>query len=330
VLVPVACLVALGLLAYGCEEDVEPDSTEPVVGLMEVPVSLRHGDTRPDNPLNIEIAPAELRLDGRKVLDLTAGQAPESQRGAEGLPKLKSAIEGGGSRKAAAIRMHANAPYETMVAVLDTLSRVGVGDVAFEVRKPGGTEPGWMHLGEHRVVDPSDEPVTFAGGAQRSWDEVVQHWSDMYATCRNGKYVDCDGKSSFAAKGGQAALTLMARGQAVKISFDRFGGDDEEEEEAPKKAQVAMIEGVPAPSEGDDEPEVEPVTHAVFTWKLSEATKEDSAISLTMRPLCGAKPCGALVRAEYATPGMRTLSLIGAAFPDGATAPVLMFERPRR
>jgi biopolymer transport protein ExbD len=321
------------VLAVGCEEDVEPESTEPIVGLMEIPVSLRAGDARPDNPLRIEIAPAELRLDHRKVLDLASGRAAESERREHVLPKLEAAIAGGGSRGAAAIRLHANVPYETLVSVLNTLSRAGVGNVAFEVRKVGGSDVGWMRLGEWRVQAPSDDPIEFPAEAQRSWDEVAKGWQATYDACRQGKYVDCDPTAVEIAEGGKAALTLMSRGQAVKASFDRFGAiadDDEQQKADDDKAPVAMIPGVPVAggSADEEEEEVKPAEAAVFTWKLSEATKKDSAISLAMRPFCGSKPCGALVRSEYATPAMRPLAFIGAVSPDGAPAPVVVFERP--
>jgi hypothetical protein len=47
-----------------------------------------------------------------------------------------------------------------------------------------------------------------------------------------------------------------------------------------------------------------------------------------MKPLCGSKACGAVLSAESTTLVVRVVSLIGAAFPDGAAPPIVAFELP--
>jgi biopolymer transport protein ExbD len=335
-----AALVALVLgsssmwFVCGCDEE-EAEATGPIVGAMELPIVLRNQDAEPDNPWRIEISPSEMRLDGRKVIDMEdKARVPASERPDHVLPKLKAAMEGAGPRKAATVRMHANIPYETMISVMNTLARGGIGDVAFEVRKGTGAETGWMRLTDWRVEQAQQDSRAFDRG-QREWDEVGRAWDEMHEACTKGRHVDCDPKPMVFLEGGQAALTLFARGQAVKISFERFGAPEEEsaEEEAPpedaKPSPTKTAGGKAAAAEPQDEEALPPPdTDAAFTWKFSEATAQDSAVSRTMRPLCGARQCGGTVKAEYLTPAMQTLSLIGAAFPDGAPGPVLVLERP--
>jgi len=72
-----------------------------------------------------------------------------------------------------------------------------------------------------------------------------------------------------------------------------------------------------------------PATEASFQFRASEALNPPSVLSAVMRPLCAAKPCGAVVSAEPTTPVVRVASLIGAAFPDGSVLPGLAFEMPQ-
>jgi hypothetical protein len=71
-----------------------------------------------------------------------------------------------------------------------------------------------------------------------------------------------------------------------------------------------------------------PASQALFQFRAQEALETPSALSETMRPLCGNRACGAVVSAESATLLVRVASLIGAAFPDGGASPTLAFELP--
>ncbi|MFW6052055.1 MAG: hypothetical protein ACODAU_12835 [Myxococcota bacterium] len=328
-------LLAFAPAAVGCEEEEAPDSAEPIVGAMELPVSRRSGDALPEAALQIEVSPTELRLDDRKVLDLESGRAPESERRGVLLPKLQAAIRGGGAKGAAGLRVHANTPYETLVALVHTAREAGVGTVGFAVRG-GGAETGWLVPADARVQAPGEDPVEHAGEAQRAWDELAKVWSEVHQACMKRHAVDCDPAPEEAAEGGKVQITMLARGQGLKLHFLRFGADEEDDDEDAKAKparHAALIPGVPPPpgaGEAEEEEEgVPPATEAAFTWKLAAATEEESPISLAMRPLCGARPCGAVVTSEYMTPGMRTVSFLGAAFPDGAPAPSLVFLEPR-
>jgi hypothetical protein len=326
--------VCLLLLCFGCEEEDKKKDTKPIVGVLELPLSKRHKDDPPNNARKIAISPKELRVEGEKVVALRGGKLDDGDVKGRTVPKLASAMEG---RSGAAVRMHVNTPYGTMTRVLDTLAEADVDAVAFQVRKGSGAETGWLTLTDYRVEPPSDEPFEFEGEVQRKWDAFGEKWKHFYEACRGSHYVACDAPAARVAEGGNLQLELFARGSAVRFNLRRFGGPDPEEQDSSGGGGgggVAMIDGV-APAQpagsGKKEKKVPPATEATFTWHFDVATKKDSSsIGKALRPICGAKPCGAEVVAESGTPSMRLMSLIGAAFPDGAPTPHLVFRLPKR
>lgn len=335
-------MLASLLCAAGCHEKAKPASSAPIVGVLELPISLRNADAAPANPLRIEVSPTEMRLDGRNVLDLQSGRAPEAERRDDMLPRLRAAIQGGGVKKAATVRMHVDTPYETLVAILNTLRNVGVDTIAFAVRKGATPQTGWMTLSDVRVQQPSDQPVEFVGHAQRQWDEFVKMWDSVQDACLKDQSVDCDpkpeittssGKHDWVVPGGSMVMTLLAKGNALKLSFERSGpaeGVDGGTESDKQKALETLLRRLTKAVKPGEEPPPALATEAAFTWRFPAATESQSPISIAVRPLCGVQPCGAVVTSDYLTPSMRVLSFIGAAFPNGTPAPSLVFERPRR
>lgn len=340
---PVALVVVASLLCVaGCHKKAKPASSAPIVGVMELPISLRNEDAAPANALRIEASPTELRLDGRKVLDLQSGRAPEAERRNDMLPRLRSAIQGGGVKKAATVSLHVNTPYETLVAIINTLRDVGVDTVAFAVRKGSEPKAGWMTLSDVRVQQPSDQPVEFVGPKQRQWDEFIKVWDSVQDACLGDHSVDCDpkpeittsdGKHDWVVPGGSMGMTLLAKGNALKLTFERSGpaaGADGGTESDKQKALEALQKRLTNTVKPGEEPPPPLATEASFTWRFPAATESQSPISLAVRPVCGVQPCGAVVTSDYLTPSMRVLSFIGAAFPNGTPSPALVFERPRR
>ena len=65
-----------------------------------------------------------------------------------------------------------------------------------------------------------------------------------------------------------------------------------------------------------------------FTWRFDGAVADLSPISAAFRPLCGPSPCGIVVTGDKETMSMRLISFIGAAFPDGSSAPQIRFLVP--
>lgn len=309
------------------DEEIQQD-TGPVVGVMELPISLRNADAMPSDAVRVEVSPTELRVDGSTLLTLEAGEVPAAEHGDGQITKLRDSLQSGPARRAGALRLHVNTPYETTALILHTLKNANINTVAFEVRKPGGSaDTGWLVVNEFRAEPKDDEPETFSGAAQRRWDELVQSWDEVYEACRRDHYVDCGGKPFNPAEGGEMEISLFARGSALKVEMTRFGVEDEEQPSAPAGPQ--MIDGVPAPTAPQEEDMGPPVTTGAFTWRFDAATDELSPITGAFRPLCGARPCGVVVTGDPETMTMRLVSFLGAAFPNGTEAPHTVFEIPR-
>jgi hypothetical protein len=326
-------LLALSLVA--CEEDdAAQEDAKPMVGILELPISLRHEGKAPSNPAAIEIAPAALRLDGATVVELDGGKLPESGK-SETISELLVKLRAGATRGGATIRAHVNTPWATTSRVLGTLEAADLDAVGFLVRKGPGAETGFLSLSAWRVGRKGDDVVKFESEAQRSWDDFAEHWEAVYSACRAGSYVDCDFKPQNIAEGGDLEIRLFARGSAVKLDLTRFGGPDPEEEKAPAAGGGGggLIEGIapaPAPSAGEEEEEAPPATDATFTWRFKETTSDSSVIPKAMQPFCGTQSCGAVVEAEGGTSTMSLLSFLGAAFPNGTPEPHAEFVVPTR
>jgi len=333
---PLVVLVAVALA--GCDED---DSAEddgeatPLIGLAEIPISLRNASTRPTDALQLLVTPQAVYLGDDEVLGLEGGAVPKEERDGTTLAKLGSKLEAGVARPTAAIRMHVNVDYQTMALILSTLRTARVRRVAFEVRKPGpAMETGWLLLDDFLVQPKSDEPVAFEGALQRRWEEFIGGWDGSYEACRGGEYVHCAKKPDLnLAEGGLVEVSLFTRGSALQAHFRRFGEADDEATRRADAPAPKLLDGVPAeeptgnePLRGPDGEILPPEDHATFTWRYGEATKDDSAIPSTFRPICGVAQCGLVVRADAEVPSFRMLSFIGAAFPNGAPTPRVVFE----
>jgi hypothetical protein len=325
-------MLLLLALACGKSDDaaLEAEDSAPVVGVLELPLSHRSGDPSPTGAARIEISPTVLRLDGRKLLDLSQGNVPEAERPDHIISKLREGLTSGPARNTAELRMHVNTPYSTMVDILKTAKAANIHRVAFVVRpiqRP--TETGFLIVENFRVEPATDEPIRFEGIHQRRWDDFVAAWQEGYAGCRARDYVDCSGYPAVPMTGGDLQIKFFARGSALKAEFTRFGGEDP----APEAQPVQMLEGVPQPQpatgEGEFEPP-DPVGQGAFTWRFEAATADLSGIKDAFRPLCGAQACGVVVTGDTGTLSLRLVSFIGAAFPDGTPAPALAFVIPER
>jgi biopolymer transport protein ExbD len=316
--------LSLSLSVTGCDEEPEvpEESPDPVVGIMELPISFRH-DSSPQSPLRIEVSPSKMRVEAHTVLELTGGRIPDEEVDGMRIRSLVTAIEAAPARGSAALRLHANTPYRTMALVLATLQAAGLREIGIEVRRGQTTDTGFLKIGAYDVREESEEWASFDGPYQRQWDELEPVWGDMYTECRDGPYVDCAYKSSSVAEGGQMQITLFARGNGVKIELHRHGA----EEAAPAPQPVEMLEGI-TPPPGSEEVEEDPATTAAFTWRFQSTTTENGAVGRTLRPLCGSTACGVVVTAESQTPTMRIVSFLGAAFPNGVPGPSVLFQIP--
>jgi len=306
------------------EQRPTPESTGPIVGALELPISLRRVSSAPTDAAHIEVAPGELRLENQKVIDLAQGHVPGAERTSGTITKLQSALRSGPARSIATLRIHVNVPYETTQLILTTLASTGMRRVAFEAREPATPNVGWLVLEQFEVAATSDDPHTFEGASQRTWDEFTAGWQQTFDACRRAHYVDCAFVPNTIAQGGQTNILLFMRGSALKVELTRFGAPEAEPE---RSRAVAMLPGLPQPpSEQPAQVEEPPATDATFTWRFDAAVTEPSPISAALRPLCGAQPCGISIRADKETLTMRMISFLGAAFPTGAPPPHVIFQ----
>ncbi len=316
----------LALVACDDEEEVPAESPDPVVGIMELPISLRHQPNAPANAIKLEISPSRLRVDGTTLIELDAGDVPEAELANDRITKLEAAITAAPARASAVIRAHANTPYMTTARIMNTLKAASIREVAFEVRAGPGSQTGFLVIPRFDVRTETDDFHTFEGAGQRQWNDFTQGWEEAYNGCRRDHYVDCSFKPGNIAQGGKLNIILFARGQAVKVDLAQF---DAPEVEATNAPQPQLLDGI-APEPAAEEEEAPPATTAAFTWRFLAATDELSPVSAMMRPLCGARPCAAVVTAEGLTMTMTIVSFIGSAFPNGAQPPELMFQIPPR
>ncbi len=328
--------LALSVAACGESTPETPPELPPLVGALELPISFRNDAPAPSGALRIEASMNELRLDGRQVyVNLESGMVPEGERGPDGLSLLLTNIRAAPARSSASITLLGIVPYDTAVRIVQTLAAADYHEIAFAVHPPGSAPStvGWLALSNPQIA-PAEGAYTFPGGARR-WEDFTTHWSEMYDACRAGHYIDCDGSPNEPAPGGDFQLVLWSRGQGMQMRFNQMNAPAV----APTApAPVAMIEGVPSAGGGAEPPPPPPDTSGVFSFRADEATATEtneagvqvpnSAISTTARPVCGAAPCSTIIEADGVTPIMRVLSFIGAAFPNGSTAPVIAFRMP--
>jgi hypothetical protein len=321
-----SALTAGGLIACGHEAPPPAEDTTPIVGLFEIPISRNNQGHAPSDATRVEISPTELRLNGSKVLDLTAGRPPANEVSDHVITKLQQQIRGGAARSRASLRVHASVPYLTMVETLKTLESANLHELNIAVRTLGASPTeGWMVLHHWRTVPESDEPVEFSS-RPLPWSAFTDHWQAVYDACRAGQYIDCDGPYPTTAEGGTLGMELWTRGQGMKVTFRQEGAPEE-----PEGADTgpALIEGVAAPAPVAEE-ESPPATEGAFNVRHQEAAAEESALSSLVAPVCANQACQVTVVADGTGQSMRVISMIGAVFPNGTTEGEIAFVIPRR
>jgi hypothetical protein len=254
-----------------------------------------------------------------------------------------------GPHAAITLAVASGVPYETVVLALATAKAAGVGKVAFQVRAPSGTTAGHLIV-ESFDVKPktkSDTNVSFAGLSPRPWSDFSSQWEAVQGACRASQTGSCAYKPEKVAEGGELKIVLHAAGQGVNVEYFRIGPPPEAEaapepeaakgakgakkkKPAKKKGKKAeLIDGVQASKDVAEELEnAPPATEAMFQFRAQEAVANPSAITGSVKPVCGSAACGVVVQSEKSTAFVRPISLIGAAFPDGTTAPHVVFETP--
>jgi biopolymer transport protein ExbD len=339
--------IASGFAGCGGDKAKEaPPPSGPIVSVLELPVSLRSGGKPAADAANLEVSPNEIHLGGQSVLTLSGGAVQPADRQGDQLPKLAQALAAG-PHGTVSVAVASGVPYETVALVLGTAKAAGAGQVALQVRAPGGSNPGYSLLDAYEVQPKTttDQGASFAGLKPRPWSDFADQWDAVSGGCRSSQSGSCAFKPEKIATGGELKIVLHAAGQGVNVEFFRIGPAPEEAPAAEpetkgkggkaKKAskkkgkKVELIDGVQKPKDVVAEVEnAAPATEALFQFRAQEAVSTPSAITDTIKPVCGSAACGVVVQAEKATLFVRVISLLGAAFPDGTPAPHVRFELP--
>lgn len=295
----------------------EAPSPVPLLGTGELALSLRHGDRAPVGAVQLEITGSAVRAGEQAAPVAISLGAAHVQRA------IESAVAG---KSAVVLAVHAATPYRVLSEVLSFVQESGVNQVSFLVRGPGG-EAGQLAPASVTLVDNEPDEGTSAGaiGAAvgHSWDNFVTRWETIEGACRRGKSASCARRPDEVASGGELKLVLSAVDEGHTVGFYRLG-EPLPERSPPRRGGKRALAVTDPVAELENEP---PAATALFQWRAHEATASPSPISATVGPVCGAETCRVVVRAGAATLAARVLSLLGAAFPDGKPAPVVLFER---
>jgi hypothetical protein len=320
-------------LGFGCSksEEVKPDA-KPIVGVLELPISHRHGASEPSDAARIEIGTGEIRLAGETVIALENGKVPAAELSGNMIPKLKAKLAG---KRALALTVYAASPYATLLRVIESGFEAGARELAFRVRKPGSTsETGWLTLHESHVA-PSADDSKFDQAALLPWEKFANVWEESLDACQAGmRGGDCGYRPIAKAVGGKLDLMLRVRGPGLALRFRQTGAPPPPE--APKKPKAELMEGLKGAKAANaaaaaEEAPPEPATEHVFTLRAEQAAElPSSPVSAIVKPVCGSISCPAVLESEGISMSSTVISLIGAAFPDGTPEPKLAWVLPKK
>ncbi|HEX2675979.1 MAG TPA: hypothetical protein VHM19_05050 [Polyangiales bacterium] len=309
------------------EEEAKPPSG-PIVGVGELPVSLRLTATAPPDAHEVEISPSEIHVGSQPLITLAGGNVAAADRQGSEIPKLTAALKSP-VRARASFAISSEVPYETVALAISSAKAAGLRGIAFKVRAPNSmSTTGFIALDDFSVGPRTkiDEEVALSGVVARPWEEFTAHWEDIGNACRGAQTGSCAYKPEKIATGGHLKIALLAAGQGVNVNFSQVGAPPPAE--APKKPKVEMLDGVKKTDIVKDVEEAPPATDASFQFRAQEALKVPSPVSEVMKPICGTTACGVVLNGEKNTMFVRVASLLGAAFPDNTPAPIVQFELP--
>jgi hypothetical protein len=303
---------------------------------LELPVSLRLGDSAPSDERRIEATDQQLRLDGEPIVALVKGRVPKTEWSDGTIPKLEAKLRSP-ARSTIAMRLQANLPYETAALVLSTARKVGMVNAAFQVRETGAaTKTGWIQVSGYVMSSRADDVPPITAVKARSWNDFTSNWTATFNGCRTAPTGNCAYVNDNFAQGGTLKMELFASGRGINIDFYRRGLSAQQEVEEDKaRARILSAKKedfLQGRISHDDMVEAlllgDPSTYALFQFRYQEALKGPSALSRTMAPMCHKDRCGMVLTADSITNMLNVLSMIGAAFPDGTPMPAFAFEMP--
>jgi hypothetical protein len=303
---------------------------------MELPVSLRKGDSQPTDAHQVEITTEQMRLGGTPVIALANGKVGDADKRDGIIPKLESALKSP-SHATIALRMQANLPYETLALILNTAKQAGVMNAAFQVREVGNSsKTGWLVADGYVMSSKADDMPNIPSVAPKAWESFTGKWAQVTEACRTAPTGNCAYADSNFARGGSLKIELFSSGRGINIDFYQRGLTAEQEKEEEKKRAKELAKKKEDFLQGrishDDMVTFlllgDPSTQALFQFRYQEALSAPSSLTGTMAPMCHTERCGVVVTADPISPMVRVVSMMGAAFPDGTTAPAYAFEMP--
>lgn len=306
------------------------------LGEMELPVSLRTRDSAPTNAHQLEATTEQLRVGGTPVIPLQQGKVADSDHSNGIIPKLEAAFRAA-SQSSLALRLQANIPYETLALILNTAKQAGVMNAAFQVREVGGTiKTGWLAADNYTLASKADDLPPIPSVTPLTWETFTAKWEDVTEACRKAPTGNCAYADANFARGGTLKIELFSSGRGINIDFYRRGLNAEQEKAEEQRRAKDMAKKKEDFLQGRIKHEDmvkflllgDPSTQALFQFRYQEALSAPSALTGTMAPLCHTSRCGVLVTADEIAPMVRVVSMMGAAFPDGSTAPAYAFELP--
>jgi hypothetical protein len=304
---------------------------------MELPVSLRTGDPAPTDAHQVEVTTEQLRVGGTPVIALANGKVPDADKSNGVIPKLEAQLKSP-SHASVALRLQANLPYETLALILNSAKQAGVMNAAFQVRmiNGGNNKTGWLSADGYVMSSKADDLPPIPTVAPKAWEYFTGKWNDVTQACRSASTGNCAYADSNFAKGGSLKIELFSSGRGINIDFYQRGLTAEQEKDEEKRRAKDLAKKKEDFLQGrishDDMVSYlllgDPATQALFQFRYQEALNPPSALSGTMSPLCHGERCGVVVTADEISPLVRLVSMMGAAFPDGSTAPAYAFEMP--
>ena len=321
--------------AKAAAEAMEHSPSRPL-GDHELPVSLRLFDSSPAGAAVVEATDAELRLDGTKVVALDRGRVAAGERNGDVLTKLEARLRSP-VKSAIALRLQANIPYETMALVLSTASKAGIHNAAIGVREVGGSQKvGWLGVNGFTTASKAQELPEVSGAKWPEWKTFADKWQECHDGCRTSSTGNCAYLPGNIAEGGTLRMELMTSGRGITVNYFRRGLT-QELEVVEEKHRVEILnrkkeDFIQGRITHDEMIEAlllgHPSTYALFQFRYQEALKNPSALSKTTSPMCQSQRCAVVLTADAVSSVLHVVSMLGAAFPDGSTAPALAFELP--
>jgi hypothetical protein len=347
---PARCLLCLVLAPWtvaglGCTDkeaeelaaaEALANSASRPLGDHELPVSLRMFDSAPGGAAMVEATDTELRLDGTAVVTLARGRVAATDRSGDVIPKLEARLRSP-VKSSVALRLQANIPYETMALVLSTAKKAGIHNAAFGVREVGGSQKaGWLAVNGFSTSSKAEDLPEISGAKWPEWQAFGDTWQEVFEGCKTSASGNCAYLPGNIASGGTLRMELMTSGRGITVNYFRRGLT-REQEDVEEKHRVEILnrkkeDFIQGRITHDEMVEAlllgHPSTYALFQFRYQEALKNPSALSKTTAPMCEAQRCAVVLTADAVSSVLHVVSMLGASFPDGTTAPGIAFELP--